>query len=144
MSKQLLRFHHSAQANHPGGHTAFGRTNDNHSTGAQRVQVSLSGGVIEHPHIHGRSDHDGTGGRQRSQGEQAVCPPGGQLGQGVGGGRGNDQQVCNVAQTHVQNMRLCSPEVLIGIGLAPGQGLEAERERADEALSRFAQHHIYF
>ena len=59
----------------------------------------------------------------------------------VGGAGSDDQQIRTLAKANMQNMSLTSPEVCIGKGFAPSDGLKCER--GNELLCRWGEDHIH-
>ena len=93
-----------------------------------------------HAGVHGGSQQQRAGCRQGGEGQQGVCPSLRQLGKGVGGSRGDHQQIGSMGQADVQHVRFRSPQIRPGVGPPPGHRLEGQG--ADEALRRLGQQHI--
>jgi hypothetical protein len=99
---------------------------------AQKLKVRDGGGVVKHTSIHGGGKQEWVFGSASTEGqggedEQVIRQPMCKFRNGVGSGRRDDEHIGGVPQTHMQDVRFCSPEGFIGECRASGDGLEGER-----------------
>ena len=99
-----LRLGQLARSHRPAGQPAAGGGDYLPAVAAEGVQVVLGDGILEHLGVHGRGDELGTGAGQHSGGEHVVGQAVGQFGAHVGGGRGDDDQICPVSQGDVLHL----------------------------------------
>ena len=84
-------------------------THENRASLTQDAYIFLSGSVSIHPGVHGRSDYQRAGGSECGNAEQVITDTARQFCQSVGGGWGNQQQVCGMPKTNVGDMTLAAP-----------------------------------
>ena len=119
------------------GEPADGGLDDDGAAAAQRGHVLPGGGVLPHLGVHGgREDHRAAGGEQ-GVGEQVVGEAVRGLGEQVGGGRGDHDQVGVLPDPHVRDLVDVVPD-LGGDGL-PGQ--RRPGRLADEVQRGLGGHH---
>ena len=107
----------------------------------QRFQIVLGDGVFQHVGVHGRSHQLGAGGGQRHGGQHIIGQAVGQLGQHVGGGRGDQHQVGGVGQRHMGHVVL---EIAVkGVHDAPAVGQRLKHQRRDELGGVFGHQHMH-
>ena len=78
---------------------------------AQRGDVGLGGGVLPHLGVHRRGEHHRAAGGEQGVGEQVVGQAVRGLGQQVGGGRGDHDQVGGLADPDVRHLVHVGPDV---------------------------------
>jgi len=135
VADQRRGFRQPPPADHPRSKAPFLRLHHQDAPRAQGGQVVLRGGVLVHGAVHRRGDDDRAAGGQRRNREQVIGQPGGQPGQGVGGRRGDDQQVGVFAQADVGDVSgqlAAAGAPHISVGRAAGDRFEGEG--ADETL----------
>ena len=72
----------------------------------QLFQIGLDQRVGIHVDVHGRRNHNRSGGGQQNGGEQIVGQAAGEFGQQVGRGRGKQDQVGRIGQADVADFGL--------------------------------------
>ena len=106
---------------------------------AQRLQIRLRRGMGVHVHVHGRGDHDRGARDQQHRGQQIVGDPMRQLGQQVGRGRRDQNQVRGIRQPDVSDFGFLSQVERVRGDRVAGQGLQGER--GNELLRVPGHHH---
>ena len=112
-----------------GRHPAVRGPDHDGASRAERREVRLDGGMLEHAGVHRGSDEERAPRRERGHREEVVGEPVRELREDVGGGGRDDEKVRSLGEADVQDVRLLAPEVRER-GTAR-EGLE--RERRDEA-----------
>ncbi len=125
-----LRIGQAARAGHAAGQVAALRLHDAVAAPAQRFQVGLRGGVLPHVDVHGGRHHHRAGEGQVERGEEIVRQAVGQLGDQVGRGRRDHQQLVLLGHGDVLDGALDGEQ--IGEHLAAGE--RGEGQRPDELL----------
>lgn len=118
--EDLARVGQPALAGVDAGEAADGGFDHHGAAAAQRRHVLLGGRVLPHLGVHGGGEDDRAAGGEQGVGEQVVGQSVGRLGEHVGGGRGDDDQVGVLADAHVRDLVDVVPD-LGGDGVA-GQG----------------------
>ncbi len=88
------------------------RLDHEHTAGAQRRDVGDRRRVLPHLGVHGRRHHHRTARRQQRVGQQVVGEAVRRLGQQVGGGGRDDDQVGLLPEAHVRHLVHVGPDVV--------------------------------
>ena len=108
-----------------GQHTALGR-DDGEAVALQRGDVVLGDGVFQHPGVHGRGDQLRAFGREDGRGQHVVGNAVGHLGDDVGCGRCNEDDVGLFGQRDMSDLELEIPVEGVHHALVTGQGLKGD------------------
>ena len=120
-------------------HARAGR-NDRDPVMLKRFEVILRDGVFQHMGVHGGGDQLGAVRRQRDGGQHIVRLTVRYLGNDIGGGRGDQQQVGGVCQ---RNMRYIILEVAVkGVHNAAAVGQRFKHQGGDELSGVFGHQHM--
>ena len=102
-AKNVFQAGKAARPGHATGKVALIRLHDFHAARKQRSHIFLSGGVIPHVHIHGRSDHDRSRTSQIEGGEKIVRNAMREFGNDVRRSRGYQKKVGALRHRNVFN-----------------------------------------
>ena len=139
--QQGLRLRQLAAAHILAGQHTYGGLDDAKTVFFQLGQIVLGDGIFQHGRVHSRSYQLFAPGGQNRCGQhvvsQAVC----QLGDDVGRGRGNQDQVCRLGQGDVLHIVLKIPCEGVYHAAVVGQGFKGQR--GDELGGVLCHDHVY-
>ncbi|MCY1401567.1 hypothetical protein D9M71_166880 [compost metagenome] len=140
--RQVVCLKHSAQADVAAGLAARSGAKNLKVAALQQLQVCLGRGVAPHGLVHGRGQGDGRVCRQHQSRQQIIGDALGQARDQVGGGRGDQNQVCPLGQFDMAHGCLGSRVEQVHVHGVPGQGLHGQW--GDEFTAATGHDHAHF
>ena len=116
------RFGHTARSKFTTGHGALVRSNKADTVASEGRDIALGGGMVPHPHIHGRGHQDGLIGGQQGCGRQIIGQAIGRSGHQVCGRRGYHHQIGRARKLDMAHLGLIGQREQLLIDPIFGQG----------------------